>query len=113
MQFPERPLYDIPYRCLVPHKLENLLVAGRCLSADFEAQSGCRLVLACLNMGEAAGTATAISLKNGISPRKVDRIELQTELLGNNCNLGQDFRDIPGIDKNKIPKVEFTRGRVL
>lgn len=98
MQFPNPPYYDIPYRCLVPVKMDNLLVAGRCLSADFMAQSGCRLVLACLNMGEAAGTAAAISLKNNIVPRQVDRLELQTELLRNNCNLGQSFRKIPGID---------------
>lgn len=97
MSFPKKPYYDIPYRCLVPVKMDNLLVAGRCLSADFMAQSGCRLVLACLNMGEAAGTAAAISLKNDITPRQVDRIELQKALLSGNCDIGQKYRDIPGV----------------
>ncbi len=83
------PLYDIPYRCLVPLKVENLLVAGRCLSADFMAQSGCRLVLCCLNMGEAAGTAAAISLARDVPPRRVDRVELQTIMIRNGCDIGQ------------------------
>ena len=98
MRFPKPAYYDIPYRCLVPAKVDNLLVAGRCLSADFMAQSGCRLVMACMNMGQAAGTATALSLKQDIPPRKVDRVELQTELLRNKFDLGQRFRDLPGID---------------
>ncbi|MBE6931632.1 MAG: FAD-dependent oxidoreductase [Ruminococcaceae bacterium] len=89
--------YDIPYRCLVPVKLENLLVAGRNLSSDVYAQSGARLIMACFTMGEAAGTATCISLKNDITPRQVDRVELQQELIDNNVNIGQGFRDIPGV----------------
>jgi hypothetical protein len=97
MEFPNPPTYDIPYRSLVPVDVENLLVAGRCLSAEFEAQSGARLILACLTMGEAAGTATSISLQHDIPPRQVDRIELQKTLLGNGVNLGQAHRAIPGV----------------
>jgi len=89
--------YDIPYRCLVPVKMDNLLVAGRCLSADFMAQSGCRLIMACMNMGEAAGTAAALSLKHGITPRKVDRVELQRDMLEAGMNIGQSLRAIPGV----------------
>ncbi|MFN2352638.1 MAG: FAD-dependent oxidoreductase, partial [Kiritimatiellia bacterium] len=92
-----KPIYDIPYRCLVPAKVDNLLVAGRCLSADFMAQSGCRLVLACINMGEAAGTAGALSLQKNIVPREIDRVELQTLLLQNDCDIGQKRRQIPGL----------------
>lgn len=64
--------YEIPYRCLVPLEVENLLVAGRCLSATFEAQSGARLILTCLTMGQAAGTAAALSLHNDVTPRALD-----------------------------------------
>jgi hypothetical protein len=74
-----------------------LLVAGRCLSAEFEAQAGCRLVMVCLNMGEAAGTAAALSLKHNVSPRKVDRLELQNTLAARGVNLGQPYREIPGL----------------
>lgn len=100
MVFSDDPLmsyYDIPYRCLVPLRVDNLLVAGRCLSTDFPAQSATRLVMCCNAMGEAAGTAAALSLKNNIAPRKVDRIELQRILLKNNCSLGLEGRIIPGL----------------
>ncbi len=94
MAFPQPAYYDIPYRSLVPVKVDNLLVAGRCLSATFEAQSGCRLVLLCLNMGQAAGTATALSLRENIAPRRVDRRRLQRQLIADGMNLGQKYRAI-------------------
>ena len=113
MQFPVPVYYDIPYRALVPLKIDNLLVAGRCLSADFMAQAGCRLVLCCLNMGQAAGTAMAISLRQNITPRKINRIELQNELIKNQYNLGQIFRDIPGVDKKLAKSTKSTLGGVV
>ena len=98
MNFGNKPSYDIPYRCLVPVKVENLLVAGRCLSADFAGQSGSRLILACTGMGQAAGTAAALSLTYSISPRKVDRKELQRTLIADGMNIGQGVRKIPGLE---------------
>ena len=91
--------YDIPYRCLVPKRVENLLAAGRNLSSDVYAQSGARLILCCLSMGEAAGTAAAMSLAQNITPRAVDRRALQRELIANGCNLGQNMREIPDIGR--------------
>ena len=93
--------YDIPYRSLVPIRIENLLAAGRNLSSDVYAQSGARLIMACFTMGEAAGTATAMSLAKGITPRKLDRVELQRELIANGVNLGQQMRDIPGVTEKQ------------
>ena len=98
MKFEQPTYYDIPYRSLLPVKVDNLLVAGRCLSADFPGQSGSRLILACTNMGQAAGTAAALSLKHGVAPRKVDRKELQGNLVADGMNLGQQFRKIPGLE---------------
>lgn len=89
---------SIPYRSLLPIKLENLLVAGRCLSADFMAQAGCRLVLTCLNMGQAAGTAAALSLQRQVTPRQVERLELQRQLIADGCEIGQSYFAIPGIE---------------
>lgn len=106
MSFPDIPCYDIPYRSLVPIKMENLLTAGRCLSSDFMAQSGIRLVVTCMNTGEAAGMAAAISLKNDIRVRNVDRKELQIKLLENGANLGQRLRAIPGLPEKYIPTEE-------
>jgi hypothetical protein len=89
--------YDVPYRCLVPQKVDNLLVAGRCLSADFPGQSATRLVMCCNAMGEAAGHATVLSLQHDIPPRQVDRVELQRRLLAAGCTLGERERTIPGV----------------
>lgn len=76
IQIPDLPesdrFYEIPYRCLVPKSMENLLIAGRCISADFVAQSSSRIQPTCRGLGEAAGIASSISLDNGISPRNVD-----------------------------------------
>ena len=94
----DRKYHEIPYRSLVPLKVDNLLVAGRCLSSDFMAQSAFRLIIACMTMGEAAGTATAISLKKDIVPRKVERLELQKTLVDNGVNIGQHYRQIPGVN---------------
>ncbi|MEF3311353.1 FAD-dependent oxidoreductase [Paenibacillus sp. GYB004] len=52
--------YDIPFRSLLPQKLSNVLVAGRCLSADRQAQGTARVMGGCLAMGQAAGTAAAL-----------------------------------------------------
>ena len=76
------------------------------MSSDFMAQSGIRLVLTCMNTGEAAGTAAAISLKNDIKMRDVDRVELQSALLDNGANLGHMYRTIPGIDKKYFDGLE-------
>ena len=53
--------YDIPFGCLVPKDTKNLLVAGRCLSADREAHSTARVMGSCMGMGQAAGTAAAMA----------------------------------------------------
>ncbi|HAU38824.1 MAG TPA: FAD-dependent oxidoreductase [Phycisphaerales bacterium] len=98
MNFTPLPFYDIPYRSLLPAKVDNLLVAGRCLSADFPAQSGSRLILACTNMGQAAGTAAALSLACDVAPRKVDPKQLQRKLIAAGMDLGQTTRVIPGLE---------------
>ena len=82
---------SIPYRSLVPLKIENLLVAGRCLSSECMAQAGCRLVLTCLNMGQASGTAAALSLRKDVIPRKLDHRELRAQLLNDGCEIGQSL----------------------
>lgn len=53
--------YEIPYRCLVTREMDNLLVAGRCASTTFAAQSSMRIQLVCMALGEAAGIAAAMN----------------------------------------------------
>lgn len=70
-------LYQIPYRCLLPENVDCLLVAGRCISATFEAQAAIRGMGPCMATGQAAGTAAALAVKRGLYPRKLDVQELQ------------------------------------
>ena len=92
--------YDIPYRALVHKRLENVLAAGRNLSSDVPGQSGTRLIMCCMAMGEAAGTACALSLSEGVNVRNVNVADLQRILVGKKCNIGQGYREIPSLDKN-------------
>ena len=63
----KRP-YHIPFACLIPRKLDNLLVAGRCISASHEAIASARVMGTCMAMGQAAGTAAARCVKDDIAP---------------------------------------------
>ena len=64
--------FNIPYRCLVPLEVDNLLVAGRCISATHEAFGCIRPTGPCMVTGEAAGTAAGLCLNEGASPRSLD-----------------------------------------
>lgn len=88
---PNNPGYQIPWRCLLPRSIENLLVAGRCLSATFEAQSGARGMGPCCAMGQAAGTAAALGAQQGVPPRALDMREIQQALLKEGAYLGRRF----------------------
>jgi hypothetical protein len=72
--------YGIPYRILVPRKLENVLVAGRCVSADRMVHGSIRVMPGCFITGQAAGVAAAMSAKSGRAPRQIDVPELQRQL---------------------------------
>jgi hypothetical protein len=96
-EFEPNRYYDIPYRSLVPVRVENLLAAGRNLSSDVYAQSGARLILCCLAMGEAAGAAACASIRDGVTVRNIDVKALQRELIASGSNLGQSMRAIPGV----------------
>ena len=74
------PYYTIPYRSLVPLAVENLLVAGRCISATHEAHGSLRVMPPCFATGQAAGTAAALALETETSPRKVDTVLLRGSL---------------------------------
>lgn len=74
-------VYDIPFGVLAPQGLENVLVAGRCLSATHEAHASCRSMAQCMAMGEAAGTAAALGVAQDIAPRNLDMGTLQDRLL--------------------------------
>jgi hypothetical protein len=72
--------YEIPYRCLVPQRTDNLLVAGRCLSATHEAAASARVIPPVYAMGQAAGTAAALCARERLRPRDLDGRRLRETL---------------------------------
>jgi FAD dependent oxidoreductase len=82
-------IYQIPYRAMVPHGVEHLLVAGRALSATHEALAAIRTMPAMMAMGEAAGTAAALALRAGVSPRRVAVPAVQQQLVRQGAFLGE------------------------
>jgi hypothetical protein len=72
--------YDIPYRTLLPKGMNNLLVAGRCHSADHMAASSTRVSVTCMAMGQAAGTAAALCIETGTTPGEIDGVRVRETL---------------------------------
>ena len=87
-----RGFNEIPYRIIVPQKIDNLLVAGRCASMSHEGQSSARVSGPCFIMGQAAGTAADLALSMGIAPRAIDVAQLQQRLRTAGVNLGPSAR---------------------
>ena len=85
-----RGFNQLPYRMIVPRQVDNLLVAGRCASMTQEGQSAARVSGACFVMGEAAGTAAAMALQSGSTPRTINIAALQTTLTRNGAWLGHE-----------------------
>lgn len=73
--------FDIPYRCLVPKKIDNLLLAGRCISTTHEANGCTRVTAQCMITGEAVGIATALSIRDNVKPRNLDTDKLRKKLI--------------------------------
>ena len=72
--------YEIPLGTLISSDLDNLNMAGRCFSSDFEGQSAGRIMLTSAGMGQVIGVASAISLESGIPIREISRDEIIGEL---------------------------------
>lgn len=83
--------HGIPYRCLIPQGIENLLVAGRCLSAERAVQGATRVMPYAFATGEAAGLAAALSLAGNGAVRAVNLPELRRRLLAQGAWLGDEY----------------------
>jgi hypothetical protein len=79
--------YEIPYRCLVPATVERLLVAGRCISTTHEALASTRLTPTVMTLGQAAGTAAALSLREHAALRRVSYDALRERLIADGVDL--------------------------
>ncbi len=90
----KHPLAYIPYRSLLPKGVENMLVACRAFSSDQTINNFFNLIPHCIAFGEAAGTAAALSLKQGVSLRCINFESLRARLIAQNVplpgNLGKN-----------------------
>jgi hypothetical protein len=84
--------YDIPFRCLVPKKIENLLIGGRPISATHEAHSAIRVQPIAMAIGQAAGTAAAICVRGRVLPRQVNVRMVQESLTRQGASLGIEVK---------------------
>ena len=73
--------FEIPYGVLLPQKVENLLVAGRCIAGDEISHASVRSMMCCTVTGQGAGVAAAVSIKDDVSLRALDIGRLQAELV--------------------------------
>lgn len=80
LEWIDEGVYEIPYRCFIPRSSQNILAAGRCLSADAEAMASARVTGQCFQYGEAIGLATTMSLADQVSPSQVDGERLHAAL---------------------------------
>ncbi|MFB5761243.1 FAD-dependent oxidoreductase [Paenibacillus medicaginis] len=83
--------HGVPYRIMLPVGIDNLWVAGRCVSSDRAVQGSLRVMPNCFSMGQAAGTAAALALRDGSGSRGISVAELQQRLLEQDVWLGEDF----------------------
>jgi hypothetical protein len=81
------PSICIPYRCLVPVRIDGLLVACRAFSSTNSVNQWFNIIPPCIAYGQAAGTAAALAARAGIQPRKVDYKELRANLIRQGVNL--------------------------
>jgi len=84
---PDGSCVGIPFRALIPLRLDNVLVGGRCFSATHDAHASVRSMAQCMAMGQAAGTAAALCTAQKRSPRELEIAHLQHMLRENGAIL--------------------------
>jgi len=92
-KFVKMKVHDVPYRAILPEKLEGLLMAGRCLSATHVAAAAGKSMGNCLATGHAAGVAAALCTKANVLPRELKVADLQSALRADGVDLDMKDRD--------------------
>ena len=90
--------FDIRYGCIVARDVANLLMAGRCISAEHQAEASLRIQQTCMATGQAAGTAATLSLKEEVAPRELDARKVVERLEADRAAVEPAFgmlRDLP------------------
>jgi hypothetical protein len=88
--------YDIPYRCLVPKKVDGLLAAGRCISSEQQPYESHRAMAPIMAIGQAAGTAAALCCETDATPRGLDVGRLQETLMAQGAELRKRGAKVDG-----------------
>ena len=94
--------YGIPYRCLYSRNIDNLLFAGRNISATHAAMSSTRVMATCATLGQAVGAAAALAVCHGLLPRGVYQErsgELQQAMLEDDCYLPGVIREVSALSR--------------
>ena len=81
------PPYQIPLRSLIARDGRNVLMAGRCMSADQLALSSARVATSGSMMGQAAGIAAAMAATGGCDPRDLDPADVRREVVARGAGL--------------------------
>jgi len=89
VRWEEMRTHDVPYRALLPEKVDGMLVAGRCISATHVAASAGKSMGNCMATGHAAGLAAAMSAASGCVPRALDVRSLQRALVDDGVDLSR------------------------
>jgi hypothetical protein len=82
------PEFQIPYGSLLPKSVDNVLVAGRCISCAPDLIDRVRLIPVCVVTGQAAGVAAALAAKGGVRPRDLPAADIQKVLREQGAYLG-------------------------
>jgi ribulose 1,5-bisphosphate synthetase/thiazole synthase len=92
-KFVKMQVHDVPYRAILPEKLDGLLMAGRCLSATHVAAAAGKSMGNCMATGHAAGIAAAMCAKANVVPRELKVADLQKALRADGVDLDMKDRD--------------------
>ena len=95
VRFERMKIHQVPYRCLVPEKIDGLLTAGRCMSASHAAASAGKSMGNCVATGHAAGIAAALAVRQSIQPRAVPVADVQKWLRDDGVDLTKGGEDQP------------------
>lgn len=90
VHLPKGKWYEIPWGCLLPKDIDNMAIASRCISADHAVHSSLRVMPPVCSIGQAAGTAAGMAIRNKIDVCQVDGRELRQNLIAQGRHLGPE-----------------------
>ena len=106
---------EVPYRIIVPLKVDNLFVVGRCVSAEFHAMAAVRIITMCMSTGQAAGIAADLCIKTGTTPRALDGRIVRKEMIEDGVPLDKApdgyWAHLAEAAKDDLSSHEFVRMR--